>query len=617
VFIPTDQLRELESRYRSFPSFTEWEQLRFDDRRWADCATRLDALRQQAQEATLARAGEVAVRAADGDVGTARLVAELASSGAPATVPWICRLHVLMCSRQDVYTVNTPEGPVETPLQRGHFKSVPNYGIDSRGGTYPFAPVQRVAGELERLVQELASDRFLRAHPVLQASYACNGILAVHPFADGNARVANVLASVYQHRAVALPVVLFGSHRAAYRAALEASARGEHRPMVELFLRAGIDTMTFVQDILQSWPSDAVGREGRAISAPAPRNRSPDVDVGSLVDLPKVDLHVHLEGSIRPATLIEIGERHGAALPPGLSGKAYAFTYFQEFVDNCVAVCRCLKDEEDFARIAYELCADEAAQGVRYAEVTFTPVMHAVRLDNGWDMPIAAVLEGFARGETDFGIRCRLVLEHARTFPTEMADHTLRAAIRHRDAGVVALGLGGDEAIAPERFGRVFSEAVDSGLHSVPHAGEMAGPANIRGAIRALHAERIGHGIRVLEDPELVGEARHRGIALEVCPTSNVATGVVYSLAQHPLPDLLAAGLTVTLGSDHPAVFSSPIAGEYEIARRVFGMDDAALAEMARTGVRSSFLDDGSKNSIEAEIDEWLRRPTSGNGSPA
>ena len=336
-----------------------------------------------------------------------------------------------------------------------------------------------------------------------------------------------------------------------------------------------------------------------------------------IVGLPKCELHVHLEGSIRPATLIEIADRHGAALPSGLIGKAYTFTHFQEFVDNYVAVCRCLQDEEDFARIAYELCADEAAQGARYAEVTFTPVVHAVRLDNRWDMPIAAVLEGLARGEADFGIRCRLVLDHARTFPTEMADQTLRAAIRHRDRGVVALGLGGDEAIAPERFGRVFTEAVDSGLHSVPHAGEMAGPASIRGAIRALHAERIGHGIRVLEDPELVVEARHRGIAFEVCPTSNVATGAVYSLAQHPLPDLLAAGLTVTLGSDDPAMFSSPLAGEYEIARRVFGMDDAAVAEVARNGVRASFADEGFKATLESEIDGWLGHATSADGSPA
>jgi len=145
----------------------------------------------------------------------------------------------------------------------------------------------------------------------------------------------------------------------------------------------------------------------------------------------------------------------------------------------------------------------------------------------------------------------------------------------------------------------------------------MAGPASIRGAIRALHAERIGHGIRVLEDPELVVEARHRGIAFEVCPTSNVATGAVYSLAQHPLPDLLAAGLTVTLGSDDPAMFSSPLAGEYEIARRVFGMDDAAVAEVARNGVRASFADEGFKATLESEIDGWLGHATSADGSPA
>ena len=328
--------------------------------------------------------------------------------------------------------------------------------------------------------------------------------------------------------------------------------------------------------------------------------------IRDLYSLPKVDLHVHLEGSIRPATLSDLADRYGVTKPQALSRDRWAFANFSDFIEQYVWSCECLRAPEDFVRIAREFCEDEARQGTRYAEVTFTIASHAVRYADDWDMPIEAVLEGFKAGEETTGVRCRLVLDHARGFPMELADATLEAALRHQD-GVVALGLGADERFPPEPYGPVFQRALGAGLHSVPHAGEAAGPASVWGALRSLGAERIGHGVRALEDPLLVAELRDRQVPLEVCVTSNVETAVVPSLGQHPLRQLLDAGLVVTLNSDDPAMFNSPLLGEYELARETFSMTDEELSAIALAGVRASFMESESKVRLEAEIDEWLQ----------
>jgi adenosine deaminase len=182
----------------------------------------------------------------------------------------------------------------------------------------------------------------------------------------------------------------------------------------------------------------------------------------------------------------------------------------------------------------------------------------------------------------------------------------MRVAVVHRDAGVFGVGLGGEEKHPPEPYAPIFAEARDAGLHSIPHAGETGGPASIRGALDALGAERIGHGIRVVEDLDLVAELRERQIPLEVCPTSNVMTKVVPSMELHPLPRLLEAGLLVTLNSDDPSMFTSPLAGEYRACRSVFGMNDEALAAISRAGVVASFADEVTKRELAEAIDAWL-----------
>jgi adenosine deaminase len=320
----------------------------------------------------------------------------------------------------------------------------------------------------------------------------------------------------------------------------------------------------------------------------------------TLRTLPKVHLHVHLEGAMRLSTVRELAARGGSDAP------SVGFVDLTGFFVAYQRVRECLREPEDFRRIALELCQDEAAQGVRYAEVTFNPAFHALRLDD-WDMPLASILDGLTQGEEEFGITCRLILDHSRRRPLELAEQTLAVALRYRERGVIGLGLGGPEAaFPPEPYARVFEAAVDGGLHSLPHAGEEGGPSSIRGALQALRAERLGHGVRVLEDADLVAEVRERGIPLEVCPSINVMTGIFPSLRDHPLPRLLDAGLVVTLNADVPMMIATPLAREYELARDAFGFDDAALAAIARTGADAAFLPGAEKANLLREIDAWL-----------
>ena len=341
------------------------------------------------------------------------------------------------------------------------------------------------------------------------------------------------------------------------------------------------------------------------MTEPAPAH-SKGADTGrDLRRLPKVDLHVHLEGSMRAATVAELAARHGMPLPSSLEAGRYAFRDFADFIEQYTFACACLREPADFHRIAYEFCADESAEGVRYAEVTFSVAEYVVNLEDG-DRPLAAVLEGLAHGGADFGIETRVVVDLVRGFPLEVSERALECAIRRAGEGVVAVGIGGSERFPPAPFAPLFRRARDAGLGAVPHAGEAEGPQSIRGALDDLGADRIGHGIRALEDPELVAELRTRRVPLEVCLTSNLRTGVVRTLEEHPLPRLVDAGLVVTVNSDDPAMFDSPLVGEYEALRRIFGFDDRALAGLARAGVRASFASPAVRRNLELAIDGWL-----------
>jgi adenosine deaminase len=330
----------------------------------------------------------------------------------------------------------------------------------------------------------------------------------------------------------------------------------------------------------------------------------------TLVDLPKTDLHVHLEGSIRAATVVELADKNKVKTPPCLRDGRFHFRDLADFIAQYGTLEPCLSDVSDFRRVAYEFCEDEAAEGIRYCEVTFTLPGHGERFGD-WHPPLEAVLDGLGQGAARFGVSVGVVLDIVRGFSLELAQRTLDCALHYQDRGVVALGLAGLEVgNPPERFAGLFRQARDAGLHSVPHAGEALGAESVRGAVDSLGAERIGHGIRVVEDPWLVEELRTRGVPLEVCVTSNVRTGVVPSIWEHPLPRLLEAGLVVTLNSDDPSLFDAPLAGEYEIARSEFGLSDEELADVARNGIRASFADEDTKRALLAGVERWLTDET-------
>ena len=320
--------------------------------------------------------------------------------------------------------------------------------------------------------------------------------------------------------------------------------------------------------------------------------------------LPKVELHLHLEGSIAPSTLLALARSQpDSTLPRSEEGlrELYRFRDFAHFLEVYRVICRHLRTAADFALITRELGASLAAQNVRYAEVTVTPMGHVLR-----GVAPEALFEGIEQGraeaESEHGVRMRWCTDIDGLGGPELAVEMVELVLRHRPAGLVSLGLGGLE-VPRAQFWRAFEIARDAGLHSVPHAGEAAGPESVRDAIDRLGAERIGHGIRCLEDPELVAELRGRRIPLEVCPTSNVCTGVVANLAAHPLPRLVEEGLVVTLSSDDPPMFSTSLRKEYLAAARVMGLSPAGLKDLARNAARAAFLPRAEAQALIAEID--------------
>ncbi len=325
-----------------------------------------------------------------------------------------------------------------------------------------------------------------------------------------------------------------------------------------------------------------------------------------LAGLPKAELHLHLEGSMRPETLRELADRQGRRVPTALATGGW--TRFRDnghFIEQYTDMCGLLGDLEDFRRAAYELCQDLAGQGVRYAEVVFSPAQHAARMGD-WFGPIEAVLDGLRMGERSFGVVTRLAPDIIRDLGIEQAERTVEVALKFLGDGVVAINSAGSERAKPGVYAELVGAAVAAGLHSVPHAGEWAGPQNIWETLASLRPERIGHGISAVEDPVLLAHLAEIRMPLEVCPTSNVATGAVGSLPEHPFNRLREAGVVVTLNSDDPGMFGSWIADEYAIAREVFGLSDDELAEIARTGVPSSIADHDVRAANYAGITSWL-----------
>jgi aminodeoxyfutalosine deaminase len=287
------------------------------------------------------------------------------------------------------------------------------------------------------------------------------------------------------------------------------------------------------------------------------------------VSYPKIELHIHLEGSVLPAALLQIASRNGLSLPADSveeMARLYEFRDFPHFLEVWALTTACLRTERDFRQVVTGYAAQAASHGAVYLEAIFTPAEPVAR-GVPWEEVFAGYCDGAQEAWETHGVRVALTPDIPRGYPIEAAELTVTHALAHADRGIVGVGLGGAEnACPPEPFGPIYARAKDGGLGSVPHAGESEGPASIRAALEIMGADRIRHGIRSVEDPGLLRELAARGIVLDVCPTSNVRTGVVRSLAEHPLPDLLAAGIKCTVNTDDPAMFGSDLASEHQTA---------------------------------------------------
>ncbi len=333
--------------------------------------------------------------------------------------------------------------------------------------------------------------------------------------------------------------------------------------------------------------------------------------------VPKAELHVHLEGSIQPATLLALAQRNGVQLPVQTVAEMqhwFTFRDFNHFVEIFFAISRCLKTAEDYELIAYEFGASMAQQNVRYAEVTFSPSTHHFSLGVPFDAFFTGLTSGRLRARTAFGVEIRWIFDIVRDIPDETlnrqrAQYTLAVAMEGMNDGVIALGPGGAEVgHPPEKYIAWFEKARERGLHSVPHAGETVGPASVRGAIQLLGAERLGHGVRAIEDPALVAYLVEQRIPLEICPTSNVRLGIYPGIAEHPLPLLHGAGVPITVNSDDPPLFNTTLNDEVKLLDDPFNFDLTTINEIILNGVRHSFLPAKEKQALEAAFRDEMAK---------
>jgi aminodeoxyfutalosine deaminase len=285
------------------------------------------------------------------------------------------------------------------------------------------------------------------------------------------------------------------------------------------------------------------------------------------VTTPKIELHVHLEGSIRPATLLEIARRNGETLPAdtveGLEA-IYEFTDFAHFIQVWILTTNCLRTRDDFRQVVVDYAAEAASFGAVYVEGIFSPVERVMR-GLAWEDVFGGYVDGAVEARERHGVTVRFTPDLTRGLDPELAEEAARVCVRYADRGIVGLGLGGSEAHPAEPVRKAFEIASAGGLGIVPHAGEAAGPDSIR-EVLSMNPSRIRHGIRAVEDSGVLAEIVDRGLVLDVCPTSNLRTGVVAAVEAHPLPRLRAAGALCSINTDDPAMFGTDLGREHEIA---------------------------------------------------
>lgn len=328
-------------------------------------------------------------------------------------------------------------------------------------------------------------------------------------------------------------------------------------------------------------------------------------DIATFVTaLPKAELHVHLVGSASVDTVLELARRHpGRGVPTERAEleQFYEFVDFTHFIQTYIKVNSLVTTAPDVETLVLGLARDLARNTVRYAEVTVS-ALSQLNIGIGAEELTEALVSGRRRAAAEHGVELAWIFDIPMPEDRRGGYETLDYVLAHRPEGTVGFGLAGMEVPRPP-FAKPFAAAIDAGLHSVPHAGETTGPETIWSALRDLRAERIGHGITAVEDPKLLDHLAEHGIPLEISPTSNVCTKAVASIEEHPLPKLLAAGVTVTLNTDDPGMFGTDLNREYLLCHNVFGLGVTDLAELARNGARAAFCSEDTRARLLAEID--------------
>jgi aminodeoxyfutalosine deaminase len=315
---------------------------------------------------------------------------------------------------------------------------------------------------------------------------------------------------------------------------------------------------------------------------------------------PKIELHVHLEGTVRPNTLRAIAKRNDYALPEDLES-LYVFRDFRHFIEVWILTTNALQTEADWRQMVVDYAGEAASHGAVYLEGIFSPA-ERVRRGSAWQEIFEGVCTGAQEARELHSVEVRLTPDIPRGFSQEEARATVEWAARYRDRGVVGVGLGGLEAeFPPEPYADVFRLGRELGLGSVPHAGEVAGAASVRGALEELGADRLRHGIRAVEDPGLVAELAARGTVLDVCPLSNLRTGAVASLEVHPLPQLVAAGVRCSISTDDPAMFDTDLTRDYEAAATL-GVSPRAAYE---AGLAGALCDEPTRDHLRSIGDSY------------
>ena len=341
----------------------------------------------------------------------------------------------------------------------------------------------------------------------------------------------------------------------------------------------------------------------------------PRISTGKLSfyrSIPKVELHRHLEGSLRIDTLMDVAKQHGLTIPFGQfhslvqmqQGDPLTFT---NFLSKFQTLRMFYRSPEVIARITREAIMDAASDGVRYMELRFTPVALSRMQGFSYGEVMDWVLHSAAEASRDFNLTTRLIVSVNRHEPPDLAEQVVRLAVDRMEKGIVGLDLAGNEVeYSALPFAGILKEAQQSGLHLTIHAGEWSGAANVREAIEVLNAERIGHGVRVMEDPTVVDLARERKAIFEVCVTSNYQSGVVPAGKTHPMVEMVAANLRTTINTDDPGISRITLTDEYKLVVEDLKLTPRMVMNQILTAIQGAFLPDEERAALAANVEPLL-----------